>query len=87
MIVLDENHDVARRLDDLIRPVSTLVGGGTPSERPGVLRTARDETVEDEIGKDTQNEGHKEDGPPAPGDGQPKDQKQDRRDNEKYHGC
>lgn len=51
-----------------------------------MLRTARNETVEGELGKDTQNEGHKEDGPPAPGDGQPKDQKHERRENEKYHG-
>jgi hypothetical protein len=52
-----------------------------------VLRTARDETVEDEIGKNTQNEGDKKDRPPAPADGQPKDQEQERRENEKDHGC
>jgi hypothetical protein len=52
-----------------------------------VSRTARDETVEDEIGKNTQNEGHKKDRPPPPADGEPKDQKQKRRDNEKDHGC
>jgi hypothetical protein len=68
-------------------PGSTLPVEQRTSARPGVLRTARDETVEDEIGKDTQNEGHEEDGPPAPGDGQPKDEKQERRDNEKDHGC
>ena len=50
-------------------------------------RTARDETVEDEIGKNTQNEGDKKDRPPAPADGQPKDQEQERRENKKDHGC
>ena len=50
-------------------------------------RTAGDKTVENEIGNDTQNEGHKEDRPPTPADGQPKDQKHERCENEKYHGC
>ena len=54
---------------------------------PDVLRTARDETVEDEVGNDTQNEGHKEDRPPSPTDGEPKNQEEERRENEKYHGC
>jgi hypothetical protein len=51
-----------------------------------VLRAARDETIEDEIGENTQNEGHEKDRPPAPVEGQPKDQKQKRRENEKDHG-
>jgi hypothetical protein len=53
----------------------------------GLLRAARDETVEDEIGENTQDDGNEKDRPPAPADGQTKDQKQKRRENEKDHGC
>jgi hypothetical protein len=51
-----------------------------------VLSPTRDETIEDEIGNDTQDERDKEHRSPAPADRQPKDQKQQRSENEKYHG-